>query len=60
MRALLRRRARHATAQHCLRAVEQVFGNQRLEITALGANAVLGHVHDVGVQLVAQQHSDRL
>jgi len=37
VRALLRRRARHATAQHCLRAVEQVFGNQRLEITALAA-----------------------
>ena len=36
-RALLRHRARHATAQHCLRAVEQVFGNQRLEVAGIGS-----------------------
>jgi hypothetical protein len=40
--------------------VEEVLGNQRFEVAALAANAVLRHVHDAGVQLVAQQHADRL
>ena len=42
--------------KHRLHAVEQVLGDQRLEVAALSANAVLGHVHDAGVELISQQH----
>jgi hypothetical protein len=57
MRSLARRRARHTTRQNGLHAVEQLLGDQRLEITALASDTVLGHVRDAGVQLVAQQHT---
>jgi hypothetical protein len=43
-----------------LNVVEQLLGDQRLEVATLPANAVLGHVHNSGVQLVAQQYADRL
>jgi hypothetical protein len=56
----LRRRARKATRQHGLGALEQIFGDDRLEVAALIADAVLRHVDDAGVQLIAQQHADRL
>jgi pimeloyl-ACP methyl ester carboxylesterase len=39
---------------------EQLFRDQRFEVAALVANAVLGHGHDAGVRLIAQQHADRL
>lgn len=60
-RALARCRACHTARENRLNAVEQLFGDQRFEVTALGADAVLAHVHPAGVDLlVAQQHSDRL
>jgi hypothetical protein len=34
--------------------------SKRMEVTALGANAVLGPVDDARVKLVAQQHTDCL
>jgi hypothetical protein len=40
--------------------VEQLIRDQRFEIAALAANAVLGHIDDARVKLVAQQHADRL
>ncbi len=46
MCAQTRRRARHAPRQNRLDAVAQVFRDQRLEVAALGANAVLGDIDD--------------
>jgi hypothetical protein len=43
-----------------LDAVEQVLWNQRLDITTLGADAVLGNVHDAGVEAISPQHPNRL
>jgi hypothetical protein len=43
-----------------LHTVEQVLGDQGLEVAALSANAVLGDVHDAGIELVPQQHADGL
>jgi hypothetical protein len=58
--ALLWRGTRNSPGQDCLNTVEQVLGNQGLEVTAFSANAVLDDVHDAGIELVPQQHSDRL
>jgi len=60
MRALARCRVRQTPRQNRLDSVEQLFGDQRFEVASLGANAVLGDMHDAGVELVAQQHADRL
>ncbi len=60
MRPLLGRSRQRAAGEDCLHAVEQVFGDQWLEVAALAAHAVLGHVHDAGVYLVALQDADRL
>src|SRR5581483_4645282 len=60
MRALARCRARCAPGEDRQGAVEQILRDQRLEVAALGAYTVLGHIDDAGVQLVAQQHADRL
>jgi hypothetical protein len=60
MRSLTRRRAGHSSGEDRLDAIEQLFRDQRFEVAALAAHAVLGYVHDAGVQLVAQQHADRL
>jgi len=43
-----------------LHAAEQVLGDQRLEVAAFSANAVFGDVHDAGIELVPEQHADRL
>ena len=60
MRSLSGRGARQSSRQNRLRLVEQFFGDQRFEVTAFATNTVLGHVHDAGVDLVAQQYADRL
>jgi hypothetical protein len=57
---LLRRGARKSAGQDRPHAVEQVLGDQPLEIAAPSTNAVLRHVHDAGAQLIAKQHTDRL
>jgi len=57
---LLRRGFRKSPGQDRLHAVEQALGDQRLEIAALSANAVLRNVHDARIDLIAQQHSNRL
>jgi hypothetical protein len=36
------------------------FADRGLEVAAPAAHAVLGSVHDSGVELIAQQHADRL
>jgi hypothetical protein len=41
-----RRCIRYAARQQGLGALEQVFGDDRLEVTAPAAHAVLGHVDD--------------
>jgi hypothetical protein len=51
---------RHSARQHRLHLVEQFLGDQRFEVASLGANAVLWDIHDASVELVAQQHADRL
>jgi hypothetical protein len=43
-----------------LDAVEQGFWDQRLEVTTLRADVVLGYVHDAGVEAISPQHSNRL
>jgi hypothetical protein len=60
VRALLRHRARQPTGKYRLRTVEQVLGDQGLEVAALSANAVLRNVHDARVELISQQHADGL
>jgi len=55
MRSLSRRRTRCAPGQDRLHAVEQLLGDKWLEVAALSANAVLGGVHDAGVELLSQQ-----
>jgi hypothetical protein len=60
MRLQPRRRAREATRQYGPGTLEQVFGDDRLELAAPAAHAVLGHVDDAAVKLIAQQHADRL
>jgi hypothetical protein len=55
-----RRRARKATRQHGLGTVEQLARDDRLEVTTLVSDAVLRHVDDAGVELIAQQHADGL
>jgi hypothetical protein len=60
MRSLARRRCWHSTRQDRLNAVEQLLGDQRLEVATLAANGVIRDVHDSGVELVAKQHTDRL
>ena len=60
MHSLPRRRAWHSPGQDRLNAIEQLFGDQRLEVATLAANAVLRDVHDSGVEFVAKQHTDRL
>ena len=37
-----------------------VSRDDRLEVAALAAHAVFRHVDDAGVELVAQEHADRL
>lgn len=56
MRLEARRRGRDAASQRGPGAPEQVFTDQRLEIAALVADAVLRHVDDSGVEL----HADGL
>nr|WP_291986449.1 hypothetical protein [Luteitalea sp.] len=56
----LRRQARRAARQHGLHAIEIVLTDQRLEVSTPAAHPVLGDVDDAGVELVAQQHPDRL
>ena len=51
---------RHATGQHRLRAVEQILGDQRLEIASPCADAVLRHVDETCIQPVVQQRPNRL
>jgi len=57
---LLRRGARHSPRQDRLHTLEQVLGDQGLEVTTLRVDAVLRYVHDPGVEAIAQQHADRL
>jgi hypothetical protein len=60
VRPLLWRGARNSPGQDRLHTVEQVLGDQGLEVAAFCANAVLCDVHDAGIELVPQQHADRL
>jgi hypothetical protein len=65
MRSLLGSRTRLPARKHRLGAIEQVLGNQRLEVAALSATAVLGDVHDAGRRdsrpgLLARQHRWRV
>src|SRR5688500_9089723 len=60
VRPLLWRGARNSPGQDRLHTVEQVLGDQGLEVAAFSANAVLGDLHDAGIELVPQQHADRL
>ena len=53
-------RARQSPGKYCLRAVEQILRDERVEVASLCSDAVLGHIHDAGVELIAQQHPDRL
>ena len=49
MRPLSGRGRQRAAGQHRLDAVEQVVGDQRLDVAAFVADTVLGDVHDAGV-----------
>lgn len=46
--------------QHGLDSIEGVLADERLEVPTLAAHPVLGHVHDARVELMAEQHPDRL
>jgi hypothetical protein len=43
-----------------LRGSPELFRNQQLDVATFAANAVLAHIHDAHIQLLAQQHADRL
>jgi hypothetical protein len=60
VRSLSRRRPRDSSRQHGLHLVEEVLGDQRLEVTALVSNTVLRYVDNACIELVAQQDADRL
>lgn len=55
-----RRGAPDSSDQHGLDTMKQILGDQGHEIPASIAHAVLAHVNDAGVELVVQQHPDRL
>ena len=60
MRALLWCGARNPPGQDRLHTEEQVLRDEWLEVAACSANAVFVDVHDAGIELVPQQHADRL
>jgi hypothetical protein len=60
MRTLARCSVQQTARQNRLDAIKQLFGDQRFEVAALSAYAVLGHIHDAGVELIEQQDADRL